>query len=200
MDPDTIYVASLSDMHPIEDVLDFWFGHPPGSRRKAWFVKSALFDESIRTRFLTLHNAAAGGEFAAWTGTPRGALALIVLSDQFPRNLFRGSGRAFATDPIALATAKHVVDKGWDTGLLPVERMFVYLPFEHSEVLAEQDRSCALFAPLNAFPETSDAVEFSEKHRAIIRRFGRFPHRNAALGRQSTAEETEFLTQPGSGF
>lgn len=187
-------------MDPIEDVLDFWFGRPPGPRRKAWFEKDALFDESIRTRFLTLHNAAAGGAFAAWTETAKGALALIVLTDQFPRNLFRGSGRAFATDAIALAAAKHVVGKGWDAGMLPVERMFVYLPFEHSETLTEQDRSCALFAPLNDFAETSDAVEYSEKHRAIIRRFGRFPHRNAALGRQSTAEETEFLKQPGSGF
>ena len=187
-------------MHSAQSILDFWFGRPPGPRRKAWFEKSAVFDESIRTRFLTLHNAAACGEYAAWTETAKGALALIVLTDQFPRNLFRGSGRAFATDPIALATAMHVVDMGWDGGLLPVERMFVYLPFEHSEVLADQDRSCTLFAPLNAFPETSDAVEYSEKHRAIIRRFGRFPHRNAALGRPSTAEETEFLRQPGSGF
>ena len=181
-------------------VLDFWFGTPPGARRKAWFEKNALFDESIRVRFLTLHNAAAGGACAAWSETAPGALALIVLTDQFPRNLFRGSGRAFATDAIALAAARHVIDEGWDQSMLPVERMFVYLPFEHSETLAYQDRSCALFTPLNDFPETADAVEYSEKHRVIVRRFGRFPHRNAALGRESTPEEIEFLKQPGSGF
>lgn len=187
-------------MRPAQSVLDFWFGVPPGPRRKAWFVKSAVFDESIRSRFLTLHNAAAGGACASWSETAMGALALIVLTDQFPRNLFRGSGRAFATDAIALAAARHAIDQGWDKSMLPVERMFVYLPFEHSEVLADQDRSCTLFAPLNDFPETADAVEYSEKHRVIVRRFGRFPHRNAALARESTAEETEFLKQPGSGF
>ena len=187
-------------MRDEDPVLDFWFGTPPGARRPAWFQKDALFDEAIRARFLTLHNAATGGACAAWSETAEGALALIVLTDQFPRNLFRGSGRAFATDGIALAAAKHVIDKGWDAAMLPVERMFVYLPFEHSEVLADQDRSCVLFAPLNDFPETSDAVEYSEKHRVIVKRFGRFPHRNAALGRESTAEETEFLKQPGSGF
>jgi len=187
-------------MRPAQNVLDFWFGKPPGPRRRAWFGKDALFDESIRVRFLTLHNVAAGGACAAWPETAEGALALIVLTDQFPRNLFRGSGRAFATDAIALAAARHVVDKRWDSSMLPVERMFVYLPFEHSEVLADQDRSCALFEPLNGLPETADAVEYSERHRAIIQRFGRFPHRNAALGRESTPEETGFLTQPGSGF
>lgn len=187
-------------MHPAQRVLDFWFGTPPGPRRKVWFEKNALFDESLRTRFLTLHNAAAGGACASWLENATEALALIVLTDQFPRNLFRGSGRAFATDPIALEAARHVIDRGWDETMLPVERMFVYLPFEHSEGLADQDRSCALFAPLNAFPETADAVEYSEKHRAIVRRFGRFPHRNAALGRESTPEETKFLAQPGSGF
>ncbi len=187
-------------MHPDQSVLDFWFGTPPGPRRKAWFVKSALFDESIRSQFLTFHNAAASGALAAWTETAEGTLALIVLTDQFPRNLFRGSGRAFSTDAMALAAARRAIDQGWDKSMLPVERMFVYLPFEHSEVLEDQDRSCALFAPLNDFPETADAVEYSEKHRVIVRRFARFPHRNAALGRESTPEETEFLKQPGSGF
>ena len=187
-------------MEDSEEVLHFWFGSPPGPRRKAWFVKDPVFDEAIRVRFLELHNAAAQGEHASRAKTPKGALALIVLTDQFPRNLFRGSGRAFETDAIALATAKRVIEAGWDAKMLPVERMFVYLPFEHSESMADQDRSCALFAPLNAFPETSDAVEYSEKHRAIVRRFGRFPHRNAALGRESTPEEIEFLKQPGSGF
>ena len=187
-------------MHPARDVLDFWFGATPGPRHKAWFEKSALFDESIRTRFLPLLNHAAQGRLASWAEEPSEALALIVVTDQFPRNLFRGSGRAFATDPMARPAAKRVIERGWDAKLLPVERMFVYLPFEHSESIADQDRSCALFAPLNAFPETADAVEYSEKHRVIVKRFGRFPHRNAALGRESTPEEIEFLKQPGSGF
>ena len=187
-------------MHQALDVLDFWFGATPGPRRKAWFEKSALFDESIRARFLPLVNQAAQGRLASWAEDPKQALALIVVTDQFPRNLFRGSGRAFATDPMALALANQVVERGWDARMLPVERMFIYLPFEHSESIAGQDRSCELFAPLNTFPETSDAVEYSEKHRIIVKRFGRFPHRNAALGRESTPEEIEFLKQPGSGF
>lgn len=184
----------------IEEVLAFWFGNTPGERRKAWFVKDAAFDEEIRSRFLPLYESAAAGSLARWTESAHGALALIVATDQFARNMFRGSARAFATDPVALATAKRAVESGWDKDMLPVERMFVYLPFEHSESLAEQDRSVELFAPLNGFSETSDAVEYSERHRAIVKRFGRFPHRNAALGRPGTPEEIEVLKQPGSGF
>lgn len=183
-----------------KDVLRFWFGDPPGERRKAWFVKDPAFDESIRARFLPLVESSASGALAGWKASARGALAFIVVTDQFPRNLFRGSARAFATDGIALATAAHVIAHGWHATMLPVERMFAYLPYEHSESMADQDRSCALFEPLNAFSETADAVEYSEKHRAIVNRFGRFPHRNAALGRASTPEEIEFLKQPGSGF
>jgi uncharacterized protein (DUF924 family) len=187
-------------MESVQDILHFWFGDPPGERRKAWFVKDPQFDEQIRERFLQLYEAAAGGALTSWTGSAHESLALIVVTDQFPRNIFRGSARAFATDPIALATAKHVIEAGWDARMLPVERMFVYLPYEHSESLADQDRSVELFAPLNDFPETSDAAEYSERHRVIVKRFGRFPHRNAALGRPGTAEEIEFLKQPGSGF
>ena len=182
-------------MHPAQDVLDFWFGTPPGPRRKAWFEKSALFDESIRTRFLPLLNQAAQGRLAAWAEEPKPALALIVVTDQFPRNLFRGSGRAFATDPMALALAKQFVERGWDTKLLPVERMFVYLPFEHSESLADQERACELMKPLG-----EELYGWAVKHKVIIERFGRFPHRNEILGRTSTPEEIEFLKQPGSAF
>ena len=187
-------------MDAFEDVLQFWFGATPGVRLKAWFVKEPTFDEEIGKRFLPLYESAAEGALSGWTTSARGSLALIVVTDQFPRNLFRGKARAFSTDPIALATAAHVIARGWDATMLAVERMFVYLPYEHSESLADQDRSVELFAPLNVFPETSDAVEYSERHRAIVRRFGRFPHRNAALGRASTPEEVEFLKQPGSGF
>jgi uncharacterized protein (DUF924 family) len=187
-------------MESVQDVLHFWFGDPPGERRKAWFFKDPQFDEQIRERFLQVYEAAASGALSSWTRSAHEALALIVLTDQFPRNMFRGSPRAFATDPVALSTAKHVIEAGWDAAMLPVERMFVYLPYEHSESLADQDRSVELFGPLDVFPETSDASEYSERHRVIVQRFGRFPHRNAALGRPSTAEEVEFLKQPGSGF
>ena len=187
-------------MHSAQEVLDFWFGPEPGEPRKAWFEKNALFDEAIRTRFLALHNTAALGGLSGWSASDRTALALIIATDQFPRNLFRGSRRAFETDALALATAKHIIDKGWDKNMCPIERSFVYLPFEHSESLAEQERSLAFFKPLKEFPETADPEDYPKRHWQIIERFGHFPHRNAALGRESTAEEIEFLKQPGSGF
>lgn len=187
-------------MNTARDVLQFWFGDTPGARRKEWFVKNPAFDADIRTRFLALHEAATHGELATWKDAAESALALIVLTDQFPRNMFRGEVRAFATDPAALATARHVLARGWDAPMQPVERMFVYLPFEHSEVLADQEKSLQLFEPLGAFEETKDTAEYARKHWEIVKRFGRFPHRNAALGRPGTPEENEFLKQPGSGF
>ena len=187
-------------MTTAEDIVQFWFGNAPGERRKVWFVKDPAFDAEISARFLATYEKAASGGLSEWKNTARDSLALIILTDQFPRNMFRGSGRAFATDAIALATARHVIDSGWDANMLPVERMFVYLPFEHSETLTDQERSLALFKPLAPFPETSDAAEYSTRHWEIVRRFGRFPHRNAALGRPGTPEEIEFLKQPGSGF
>ena len=114
--------------------------------------------------------------------------------------MFRGEARAFATDPIALAIARNVIARGWDAGMRPVERMFMYLPYEHSEVLTDQEKSLRLFAPLGAFEETKDTPDFARRHWEIVKRFGRFPHRNAALGRPGTPEEIEFLKQPGSGF
>jgi uncharacterized protein (DUF924 family) len=187
-------------MNTVRDVLQFWFGNLPGERRKAWFVKDPAFDTEIRMRFLGLHDAAARGELAGWKDTAESALALIVLTDQFPRNMFRGEGRAFATDPLALATAGHVIASGWDVRMLPVEKMFVYLPYEHSEVLTDQEKSLQLFEPLGAFEETKDTPDYARRHWEIVKRFGRFPHRNAALGRPGTPEEIEFLKQPGSGF
>ena len=187
-------------MDAAQNVLEFWFGTPAGAPRKKWFVKDPVFDEAIRARFLQLHNSAALGGLADWTGDERSALALIVVTDQFPRNLFRGSPRAFETDELALATAKQVIDMGWDKTMLPIERLFVYLPFEHSESLVEQERSLALYEPLQSFPETADPENYPKRHWEIVKRFGRFPHRNAALGRKSTPGEIEFLKQPGSGF
>jgi uncharacterized protein (DUF924 family) len=135
-----------------------------------------------------------------WLQTPRACLARIIVLDQFPRHIHRGAAAAFSSDALALEAAKHLVSSGWDRDLLPVERMFAYLPFQHSESLADQERSCALCKPLEGFPETPTVYRYAAAHRDIIARFGRFPHRNAALGRANTPEEAEFLKQPGSSF
>ena len=170
-------------------VLEFWFQRD----RKDWFTKDAAFDTEIRTRFLPLYELAAGGGLAAWMEEPRSCLALVIVLDQFPRNMFRGSARAFAADAIALEAARAIVARGWDRALSPDERTFAYLPFEHSENLQDQERSLRLF-------EGNENFEWARKHHEVIRRFGRFPHRNAALGRASTTEEIAFLAQPGSSF
>jgi uncharacterized protein (DUF924 family) len=186
------------------EVLDFWFGEPGsalhGKARAEWFRKAPAFDGQIRRRFLALHAAAALGERDRWKEEPDPLLALVVVLDQFSRNLYRGDARAFSQDAAALACARLMRDRGWDAQRLPVERQFAYLPFEHSEDPADQDRSVALFASLEAYPETKGLTEWAQRHRAIVRRFGRFPHRNAALGRASTPEEAAFLETPGSGF
>lgn len=188
----------------IGEVLSFWFGEPGtpghGSSREAWFRKDAAFDEEIRRRFLALHASAALGERDHWREHPDSLLALVIVLDQFSRNLYRGDARAFSQDAAALAASETMIARGWDRGRLPVERQFAYLPFEHAEDLVMQDRAVELFMALEAFPATSGLAQWAEKHRVIIRRFGRFPHRNAALGRQSTAEEIAFLQEPGSSF
>jgi uncharacterized protein (DUF924 family) len=192
----------MNDQPNASDVLLFWFGGPGehGKRHKRWFEKSDAFDREIRERFLSLYEQAAAGKLAHWKDRPADNLVLIVVLDQFPRNMFRGSPRAFAADALALEAARHAVAQRHDRGMLPVERMFAYLPFEHSETLADQLEACELTRPLDAFSETADAYRFAEAHRDIIQRFGRFPHRNAVLGRASTPEEIEFLKQPGAGF
>ena len=175
--------------HRAEEVLRFWFGQDP----KRWFVKNAAFDADIRSRFLPLYEELSSNE--GWLSAPRDCLARIVVLDQFPRNMFRGTPRAFAADPLALVAAKHAVGQGFDRDMLVVEKQFVYLPFEHSESLADQERACELMKTLN-----EDLYGWAVKHKVIIERFGRFPHRNDILGRKSTPEEVEFLKQPGSGF
>jgi uncharacterized protein (DUF924 family) len=194
----------MSSGGEVREVLAFWFGEPGsaayGQARPAWFRKDPAFDGEIRRRFLALHARAALGECDRWRDEPDSLLALIVVLDQFSRNLYRDDPRAFSQDAAALAGAQRMIERGWDATRLPVERQFAYLPFEHAEDLALQDRSVALFSALEAFPETSGLTQWAEKHRAIIRRFGRFPHRNAALGRASTPEEAAFLREPGSGF
>jgi uncharacterized protein (DUF924 family) len=184
------------------EVLIFWFGEGSGygTRRKAWFEKDPAFDAAIRSRFLALYEDAAAGRLATWKERPADCLALVIVLDQFPRNMFRATARAFAADALALGAARHAVDAGYDTGLLAVERLFLYLPFEHSESLDDQWRALALMARLAPWPETADAYPYAVRHWEIVRRFGRFPHRNAILERASTPQEIEFLKTPGSGF
>ncbi len=170
-------------------ILAFW----TCAGRRAWFAKDDAFDARCRA-FLTPHEAAAVGAFDRRAEAADSALALILLLDQFPRNLFRGSARAYATDEKARTVAGAAIAAGFDRKVDPTLRLFFYLPFEHSEMLADQDESVRLFA---AAGDAHD-LRFAEEHRAIIRRFGRFPHRNAALQRQSTAEEIAFLE--GGGF
>ena len=181
-------------------VLDFWFGPPPRAARDAWFRKDPAFDDAIRARFGAAVDAALLGAFRAWDVVPHGALARILLLDQFPRNVFRDTPRAFAGDAAALEAAVSVVDAGADRGLDRYERWFLYLPFEHSEDPAVQERSLALFGALSAETGDRGPLEWAQKHAAVIRRFGRYPHRNAILGRASTPEEIAFLLEPGSRF
>jgi len=186
------------------EVLDFWFGAPDsperGRPRKAWFEKSDAFDAMVRERFLATHAAADSGALDAWRRTPHAALALAITLDQFPRNMFRGEGRAFASDAKALQVARELIDRGFDAAMVPVERWFAYLPFEHAEDLATQRRAIALFAGLAHDPSSATTLDYARRHCDVIARFGRFPHRNAILGRASTPEEIEFLQQPGSSF
>ena len=187
------------------DILAFWFGRPGepgyGEPRGVWFRKDAAFDDEIRRRFLPAVEAALAGQLAHWAATPDGLLALLIMLDQFPRNLFRGTAQAFAGDAQARQLAAVAIDQGWDAPLAAVEKLFVYLPFEHSESLADQVRSMALFTALATGHAGNDGfLDYARRHHEIIARFGRFPHRNAALGRPSTPAEVEFLAQPGSSF
>ena len=187
-----------------QGVLDFWFGAAGspeyGWPRDAWFKKSDAFDDAIRARFLDVHRQAAGGRLQPWCTAPDSLLALIVVLDQFPRNLFRGTSRAFASDTQALAAAQLAVARGFDRLLLPVQRWFVYLPFVHAEDLALQRRCLELFEGLRGDPDSAVSIDYARRHCEIIERYGRFPHRNAILERISTPEEIEFLQQPGSAF
>lgn len=182
------------------DILDFWFGAPGsvhhGKSRAEWFKKSADFDALIRSRFLPLLEQAAAGQLAHWRDSPLTLLALIIVLDQFPRNLFRESPRAFAADAMALDCARRMTAMHWDERLNSIERQFAYLPYEHAETIEAQHESMRLFATLG----NDNLLEWARKHYVIVERFGRFPHRNAVLGRASTPEELAFLKQPGSRF
>ncbi len=185
----------------VTDVLTFWLGTPDdpewGEFKDIWFrAATPEFDAEIRDRFLDAHERAAAGDLDHLKDTPEGCLALLILLDQFPRNMFRGTARAFATDPNALEIAKHAAAKGFDDNVMPVHRTFLYLPFEHSENLADQEAGIRLMSKVGR----DRAIEAAIEHRDIIVRFGRFPHRNAVLGRESTPEELDFLNNGGQTF
>ena len=185
-------------------LIDFWFG-PPNSaerftRRAAWFKIDPDFDGELRRRFRALQKRAASGACADWTNETEPCLALILLLDQLPRNLYRGAAEAFATDAMARAAAQTALSRGFDRSLPAAWRQFIYLPFEHSEHLPDQEHSVALFAALARDPAFADSLDYARRHHAIIARFGRFPHRNLALGRLSSAAEEEFLKEPNSSF
>jgi uncharacterized protein (DUF924 family) len=170
------------------EIVRFWRDAGPDR----WFAKDDAFDARFRAHCLPLYEAAARGELRAWQSDPESVLALVLLLDQFPRNCFRGTARMFATDAAARAVATAAMDAGHDHAVAAELRVFFYLPYEHSEDLADQDRSVALAAPLSA-----EYLSYAKLHRDVIRRFGRFPHRNAILGRETTAEEQRFLDEGG---
>lgn len=189
-----------------QDILDFWFLPPTadgyGKERDVWFRKDDAFDAGVKARFGPLIDQAVAGGLREWDQQgPPGTLARILLLDQFTRNAYRGTPASFGGDVLALAAAERLADNGADQMLLPVQRWFAYMPFEHAEDARMQERSVALFTALAEANQGYEGVlDYAHRHRGVIARFGRFPHRNAILGRASTADEIAYLAQPGSGF
>jgi uncharacterized protein (DUF924 family) len=181
-------------MSEISEVLDFWFAD---GMAKKWFVKDDAFDRELRARFAGLYAHAAAGAMDGWMDSPQGCVALCILLDQAPRNLFRGDPRAFATDAAALAVTRHAMERGFDRALPQAQRLFLYLPFEHSEAMADQDLCVSLLEGMDEDPKW---LAYARQHREVVVRFGRFPHRNALLDRETTPEEARFLKQTGSSF
>ncbi len=178
-----------------QEVLRFWFEE---SQPQQWFQTNESFDREIRERFFTTYEMATDDLCRAWARDAEGSLALCIVLDQFPRNMFRNSPMAYASDHKALLVAKEAIHKGFDQILTPVKRRFLYLPFEHSEELQDQVRSVKLFESMKK--DDPIGYEYALRHKEIIERFGRFPHRNVDLGRTSTPEELTYLNQPGAGF
>lgn len=199
-------------MRDYEEVLTFWFGTLDDAGRAdaehsaRWWSKSDAFDQEIRERFGALHEQVLGGEHEGWLESARGRLAYVIVLDQLSRNMFRGTARMYVGDARALEVAEEGIARGVDRELVFAERAFLYMPLMHSEALATQERSVEIFrAWRQELPDEQRSaldgpLDFAVQHRDIVRRFGRFPHRNALLGRESTAEELEFLKQPGSSF
>jgi uncharacterized protein (DUF924 family) len=178
-----------ADTTPAE-IVTFWREAGPDK----WFADDHAFDLTVRSRFLAAHEAAAHGELAAWEDSSEGALALVLLFDQFPRNMFRDEARAFATDAMARAVADRALARGFDQATDPTMRQFFYLPFMHSEAPVDQDRCVGLYEALG----DAEQLRYASEHRDVIRKFGRFPHRNRALGRETTPAEREFLDDDGA--
>jgi len=199
-------------METVDSILTYWFGTNPEraalakDRADLWWSKNAESDREIRQRFAGNVQLAAEGKLDAWLAEPRGRLAMIILTDQFPRSMYRDSPRAFAFDTKALEWSRDGVELGVDRSLRPIERVFFYLPLEHSERMADQERSVSALGELVPIVDVDQRevfehyLNFAILHRDIIARFGRFPHRNKILGRPSTPEELYFLSQPGSAF
>ena len=197
---------------PIENVLDFWFGElnelgcSSPEHRKRWWTKSDAFDNAIKSHFLHEYEAVVEGERETWRNTERGALAYIIVLDQFSRNMFRGTPEMFTADELAREACCEGLDAGFDAELAFDERVFFYLPLEHSEEMADHRHCIELFkglldgAPEPLAADAKNYLDFAARHEAIIEQFGRYPHRNEILGRASTPEETEFLKEPGSSF
>lgn len=177
------------------DILDFWFVQ---TQPQQWFQVNEEFDEAIKDRFGEAYQLAADGVYDDWKNDADGALALILLLDQMPRNMFRGTPKAFATDGKALVISKYAISKGLDQVLSSQKRRFIYLPFEHSENLNDQRRSVELFEKTKN--DDPLGYEYAVKHYDVIEKYGRFPHRNKILGRDNTSEEEEYLSQPDAGF
>ncbi len=184
------------------EILDFWFGSDAADEaaQRRWFSADAEFDRLCVERFATAHAEAVAGTLDGWRNEARSSLALVLLLDQFPRNMFRNSPRAFATDAQARAIARHAFACGFDRRLPPLHRVFLYMPFQHSEALADQDESVRLTAELaRDHPECAGFHDYAVRHRDVICRFGRFPHRNAILGRATTLDEAAYMREH-SGF
>jgi uncharacterized protein (DUF924 family) len=183
----------------VDEILEFWFGAEnadPGETQSRWFIVNPEFDRICTERFFHRHEEAASGLLDDWRAEPRSCLALVLLLDQFPRNMFRDMARAFATDAKALDLTRLAIAAGIDRAMSPLQRMFLYLPLEHSENLDDQSESVRLTRALAAEnPGHANASKYAEQHFETIKRFGRFPARNAALGRQSTQQELDFLNQ-----
>ncbi|MBL8251621.1 MAG: DUF924 domain-containing protein [Candidatus Competibacter sp.] len=182
-------MTDLTTIASPQALIDFWFAE---SAQALWFDSTPEFDQTLRERFLDTYRAAAAGRLADWERTPPGALALTIALDQFPLNMFRGQPESFATEAAARAVADRAIARRFDLQLNPMERLFLYLPFMHGETLADQERSVRLFEALGL----DDSARFARHHRDLIVRFGRFPHRNAILGRDSTPEEIAYLNSP----
>ena len=186
------------------EVLDFWFGREDepgyGESRAEWFRKDPGFDAAVKELFGELYEEAAAGHLDGWRDDAKGCLALVIVLDQFPRNMFRGDGRTHATDAKALETSKYAVEHALDRELPAFQRMFLYMPFMHSENASDQLRSVELFGRLADEPGAPDVTSYAVGHMKIVERFGRFPHRNEILGRATTPEEAEFLKTEGSSF